>query len=111
MADVEDGDPIADPLDVVEDVRAHEHGRRTSEPRNDLQHIAPALRVEGADRLVEEQDLRPVPDRLPDSEALAHAARIARDATVSGFGEAHDFQDIADASPQFGPMEAIELPN
>jgi len=32
VADVEDGDPIADPLDVVEDVRAHEDRGRAAEP-------------------------------------------------------------------------------
>ena len=74
MAQVEDCHSIADPLHVVEDVRAHEDCGRASEAGDDTQHVAAPLGVERADRLVEEEDTRLVYERLADAQPLAHPA-------------------------------------
>ena len=79
---VEDGDPVADPLDVGEDVRAHEDGGRAAQPADELQDVAPALGIERAHRLVEEEDRGTRQHRLAHAESLAHPARVPADAAT-----------------------------
>ena len=59
-------------------------GRLAAQPRDQLEDVAPALRVERAHRLVEEHDRRPVEEGLGDPEPLAHPARVAADPAVRG---------------------------
>ena len=54
---VEDRDAVADPLDVGEDVGRDDDRRRAARLCDQLEEVAPALRVERADRLVEDQQL------------------------------------------------------
>ena len=51
------------------------------------QQVAPALRVERADGLVEDEHRRPVDERLGDPEPLAHPARVGADPPVGGVGQ------------------------
>jgi hypothetical protein len=48
-------DVVADPLDVVEDVGRVEHRRLALDLLHELEDLASADGIEGADRLVEEQ--------------------------------------------------------
>ena len=52
---VEDRDPVADPLDVGQDVGREQDGRRAAEPGDERRGRPAALRVERADRLVEDE--------------------------------------------------------
>ena len=52
---IEDPDAVADPLDVGEDVGREQHGGRAAERGDEVEDVAPALRVEGADGLVEDR--------------------------------------------------------
>ena len=74
---IEDPDPVADPLDVGEDVGREQHGRLATERRDEVEDVPPALRVEGADRLVEDDDGRPMDERARRSRA-AGASRPSR---------------------------------
>ena len=84
---VEDRDPVADPLDVGEDVGREDDGRVGPQLGDQGEQVAPPFRVERADRLVEDQQPRPGHERLGDPEALAHAARVAGDPSPGGIGE------------------------
>jgi hypothetical protein len=52
-------------------------------------HILPDAWIERAERLVEQQDTRPLDQRLGDREALLHAARHLRGYRSSAVAEAH----------------------
>ena len=84
---VEDRDPVADPLDVGEDVGREQDGGRAAEAGDEVEDVAPALRVEGAHRLVEDDDGWPMDERPGDPEPLAHPARVGAGAAV-GRGDA-----------------------
>ncbi len=104
---VEDRDPVADPLDVREDVRAHEDGRDAPQLPDQLQHVAPALRVESAHGLVEEEDVGARQHRLAHAQALSHAAGVAADAAARGLDKAHRLQDLVDPRAERLPGEPV----
>ncbi len=66
-------------------------------PGDQLEQVAPSLRIERADRLVEEQDVGPVEERLGDPQPLAHAARVATDPALARRGQADPRQHLVDA--------------
>ena len=92
---VEDRDVVADALDVVEDVGGVEDGRLALERLHELEDVLAADRVEGRDRLVEQDHRRPADERLGDAEALAHAAGIRRRAAVGGIGDADPVEQLS----------------
>ena len=94
---VEDRDVVAHPLDVVEDVgRVEDRRLVASEVAHEVEDLAPADRVERADRLVEEEDPRPSDQRLADAEPLAHPARVGLRPAVAGVGQADLAEDLVD---------------
>ena len=97
---VQDGDTVADAFDVGEDVGREEHRRGITQLPDHLQEIAAALRVQRRNRLVEDQQRRPADQGLADSQALAHAARVASDPATGGGREADPIEGLADASAE-----------
>ena len=77
-AAIEDRDAVADPLDVGEDVGRDDHRRGPAEPLDQLEQVPPALGVERADRLVEDQQIRLVDERPGRSRAAAASRRCTR---------------------------------
>ena len=76
----DDRHPVADPLDLGQDVRREEDrpaGR--SQVVEDLVERALHERVEALGRLVEDRQLRVVLERLDDADLLAHPARVVAD--------------------------------
>ena len=72
----QDRDAAAQRLGVRQHVRAEEHGAAAIAQRQDqLANIAPAERIEPRHRLVEEDDLGLVDQRLRDADALQHPFR------------------------------------
>ena len=72
-AAVEDDDPVADPLDLADQVRVEQHRDAARLQRqHDVAHVGAAERVQRAGRLVQDDQLRPghQGDRQP--EALLH---------------------------------------
>ena len=76
-APLEHDDPVRPP-DRGETVGDHEDRAAPQQRFDRVLHEAFALRVEGARRLVEDQDLRVAQDRSSDGDALTLAAREAR---------------------------------
>ncbi len=91
---VEDPHRVADPFDVLEDVRAHEDGGRILQVADQLQHVPPSPRVESAHRLIQEKDLWAVHQRLGQAQALAHPAAEATDASPGRIFQPNPVQQL-----------------
>ena len=65
------------------------------QPRDHLQHVVSPHRVQGACRLVEEQDVRLEHQRSGDAETQPHASREPPDAAASYAAQADGFQRLA----------------
>ena len=61
-----------------------------------LVHVAADAGIERAERLVEQEELRPHQQRLGDGEALLHAAGKLRRVALAGVGEADPVEDLLD---------------
>ena len=94
---VQDSDPIADPLDVGEDMGREQDGGLAAQQRDQLEHVPPSLGIERADGLVEDDHRRPMDERAGDAQPLPHAARVGPRASVRGVGQVH---------PREGPATA-----
>ena len=71
---VEDHHPVADPLDLADEVGVEQHGDAAGLQReHEVADVDPAERVERAGRLVEDDELRPGDQRDGEPEPLLHA--------------------------------------
>jgi len=93
---VEDDHPVADPLDLADQVRVEQH---RDVPRlqlqHDIAHVGAAERVERAGRFVQDHELRPSDQGDCEPEALLHPFREAAHAIAGAFGQAHEGQAVA----------------
>jgi hypothetical protein len=99
LALVDDHDVVADPLDVLEDVR-RDDDRDPEHPvdaLDQLEHVVPALRVHAIGRLVEEDQRRVVDQRLGQFDSLLHAGREALDQPVALFAQPNLVEDVGGA--------------
>ena len=88
---LQDADPVAEPLGLVEVVGAHQdRPARVAEAGDDLTDGLCGLGVQAAGRLVEVDDPRLVEQRPGDGDALSHPLREAADPPVGGIGQSHD---------------------
>ena len=77
LAVVDDRDPVARLLDLVEEVRREDHRASLVDERAEqVAELEDAGRVEAVDRLVEDQQLGVGEQAAGDAEALAHAQRV-----------------------------------
>ena len=88
-------------LDLVQHVRGDEHGAALgAEPADQLDHVAPLHRVEAVERLVEQQQLGRVDERLGQLDALAHALREAADPPLGGVLEPDARERLGGRAPR-----------
>ena len=107
----EDPDPVADRLDLAEQV-ARQHDRQTTlvdELAQEVEDLDDAERIDRGRRLVEDQQVRRLDQRVGDAEPLAHAARVLLDRVVGPIGQPDLLEDLVDGrlglvAPQ--PVEA-----
>ena len=92
---VDDHDAVADELDLGEQVRV-EHHRDPAPLHLDEQVTdrAAPRRVQGARRLVEQEELRLPDERLRDPEPLLHALAHLLHAAAAGVGEADEAEEV-----------------
>ncbi len=74
---IQDGDPVADRLDVAEQVAGEQHGGVLPHRPDEVEDLAPTERVERGGRLVEHQQAGPGDHRGGQAEPLQHAAGVA----------------------------------
>ena len=102
LAGGEDADPVADRLDLVEQVAREEDGDAAlaDERPEQVEDLDDADRVDRRRRLVEDEDRRVLDQRVGDAEPLEHAARVRVDARVGAVGHADLLEDLVDPSPR-----------
>ena len=105
---IEDPDAVADALDVGEHVGREQHGGRAAERRDEVEDVAPALGVEGAHGLVEDDDGRPMDEGAGDPEPLAHAARVGCRAAVGRGAQVDPIQRVVDRRLERGAVEPVQ---
>ena len=79
-APVEQRDPVADALHLVEMMRRQEHRRAVRlQATNHVEKFLRRMRVECGRRLVEDRNARALHQHLGEAESLAHALRVGAD--------------------------------
>src|SRR5439155_6588298 len=81
---MDDGEPVAEPLCLVEVVRRHEDRQliSTLETRDQIQQFVPDSRIQADSRLVEEEDARARNESARQLETSALAAAVGGDRAV-----------------------------
>ena len=103
----DDGHPVADGLDLGEQMGVEEHGDPAGGQLPDqLADLAAAHRVEGRGRLVEQDQVGPGEQGQGEAEALGHALGVAADPLAAPPGQADPLQQLGDAPGQLGAAEA-----
>ena len=108
LAVVEDRHRGAELLELGQDVAA-DQDRLAQRPQlpEELPQLDPGPRVEARRRLVQEQDLGIVDQRMGQAEALLHAPREPLDVGLALVGEVDQLQEIADDPLPGGGREAV----
>ena len=98
----EEPDPVAQRLDLAQDVRREQHGQVAlgDEAPEQREQLLDARRIDRDRRLVEDQDGRLLDQRVRDPEPLAHAARVGLGLLVRGVVEADLVEQLVD--PRLG---------
>ena len=101
----EDDDAVADELDFAQKVRVEEDGDAASpELLEEAAYCAPAARIEGARRLVEEEEARRPDEGLREPEPLLHALRHRFDPSGACVEQADELQQLGSlGSPPVEP--------
>ena len=106
----DDGDAVADHLDVLEDVRGEEDGLALPlEPDDDVADLLPAERVEAAERLVQDDERRVVDERLGQPHPLEHAPRELPELEPGRLLQADELEERGDAGLFFRLPEEEEV--
>ena len=107
---IEDRDPVAELLGLLEVVRRHDDGPALgTDPFDDVPEVAPRLRVETRGGLVEEDDLGIVRQRARERESLSLAARELLDLRVGSILEADEGERVVDPARR-GAVDGDEHP-
>ena len=110
LAAVEDHHARADILDVGEQVRGQQDGlAAAAELEDEVLHLPRADRVEARGRLVEDEQLGVVHQRLRESEPARHALRELARRAVRDLGEADHLEQFVGAAPARAAVEPEEL--
>ena len=107
----EEADPVAQRLDLAQDVR-REQDRQVAlgdEAPEQREQLLDARRVDRDRRLVEDEDRRLLDQGVGDAEALAHAARVRLGLLVGGVVEPDLVEQLVDPRLGDGPRQAVEL--
>ena len=85
-------------LDLVEQVARQQDGHPplAHEPSQQLQHLDDAERVDRRGRLVEDQHVGILDQRVGDAETLEHAARVGVGPVVGAIGQPDLLEDLVD---------------
>ena len=104
-----DPDPVAQPLGLVQVVRADDdRATLVAEGGDEVTDRLRRARVQRAGRLVEVEHLRLVDERARDRDLLAHALAEAPDTPIGGIGHVDDAQVAVDGLPKRPAPQAVQ---
>ena len=106
----EDPDPVADRLDLGEQV-AGEQDRQAplvDQRPEEVEDLDDAERVDGGRRLVEDEDVGRLHQRVGDAEALLHAPRVRLDPVVRAIGQADLLEDLVHGRLGLAALQPVE---
>ena len=108
---VHDDDVVAGELDVGQEVRREDQADAlvVAEVAHELEHLVAPLRVHAVGRLVEEQQIGIVDERLRQLDALLHAGRVGLDVAVARLAEADVVEDLVRALHRVDRRQPGEL--
>ena len=100
---VQDADAVGRALDLGEDVAGDEDRAAVLAVGVDrLAHLADPVRIEPADRLVEDQQVRLVDERADEAQFLAHAARVVARGGMADLPEVERVEQLVHARLRLG---------
>src|SRR6185369_1144541 len=100
LALVKDRDPVADVLDVREEVAGEEHGLPALlELEDEVLDLPRGDRIEAAGGLVEDDDCGIVDERLAEADAPGHALGVLAQLALAGVGEAEPGDELVGPLP------------
>ena len=105
-------DVVAGELDVGQQVRRQDqvHALVVGEVADQLEHLVAALRVHAVGRLVEEEQVGIVDQRLGQLDPLLHAGGIGLDVAVARLAQAHVVEHLVRALHRVGARQPGQLP-
>ena len=108
LAAIDDRDAGAQLLELGQDVAADDDGlAHRTELAEELAKLDPRARVETGRRLVEEQHLRVVDERVGEAQPLLHAARQVLDVGVALVAEIDQLEQVADHPAPAGRRQPV----
>src|SRR5437899_4257149 len=109
LAVVDQHDVVRDPLDLVEDVGRHQHVTARLGKLGDCpEDLDAGHGVRPGERLVEDQDLRFVGERLCELRPLSHPAAVRPRQSMRGLGQTDDFEGVRGGLPGVGGRHPVE---
>ena len=107
----EDADPVAHRLDLREQVARQEDRQAvvTAERLEQLEDLLDADRVDRGRRLVEDEDVGVLDERIGNPEPLAHAARVRPDLVVAAIHQADLAEDLVDCLLRGLAVQPVEV--
>jgi hypothetical protein len=109
---VDDADVGDEPLHHLQHVAGEKDGHRASRHQI-LKHLADARDrhcVDPLERLIEEEQLRPVDERAGQRQLLLHAVAVILDELAALGGELHGLEQLGRSPGRDEPVEPVELP-
>jgi hypothetical protein len=106
----EDADAVAHGLDLVEQVAREQdrHPALLDEGAEQLEDLRDAEGVDRRRRLIEDEHIRVLDQRVGDAEALDHAAGVGLDPVVGAVGQADLLEHRIDRLVHLGLVEPVE---
>jgi hypothetical protein len=106
----EDADPVAHGLDLVEQVAREQDGQATlmGQAPKQVEHLDHADRVDGGRRLIEDEQVGILDQRIGDAQPLEHAPRIRLDERIGPIAQTDLDEDLVDGRLGDIARDAIE---
>jgi hypothetical protein len=104
---VDDGEPLREPVRLIEVLRREEHCRTSSrDAAHEVPHLRPAARIEARRRLVEEEDLRNGDEACRDVDAAPLTAGVGQHLPASGVGQTERVEQLGGALSRGAPRQS-----
>jgi hypothetical protein len=109
LAAIDHGDPVGEPVGLVEVLRGEEHGGAVgNESLDGRPQVQATARVETGGRLVQEQHRRSRHERGCQVETTPHAAGVALGHAIAGLREVEALEQLAGAAARRAPAQAVQ---